>query len=177
LLGSIPKDDRPESRKIGTKKLLGKLRGIHKTQARWKKQTIGQSGRKLKNRLAKLLFRWLDQNLAERMWDPFFQPGFELGCFCGDLKEFAPRAWERPEFDGNWQKVIEATKPAGIPLDVKYKYFFEYYWQWFSSWYQLCMPFPAIRKAVCERVRIELRRTAWRRFGSTVFWTMPPPFK
>jgi len=176
-LASVRGTEREDAKKLGVKTVLATLRKNRKTIRRWEKQTTGQSGRKLKNRLAKQLRDWLVQNLAEPMWDPFFQMVFNEACYCSDLREkFAPRTFDELQFDGDWQKVIAVTQPPGRPL-VGYDTFFDYYLQWFYCWILRCMPFPAICESVSRRVREDLRRTARRRFGSTVAWTFSPPAK
>ena len=71
-LASVRGTEREDAKKLGVKTVLATLRKNRKTIRRWGKQTTGQSGRKLKNRLASLLRHWLEQNLpAEQIWDPF----------------------------------------------------------------------------------------------------------
>ncbi len=177
-LASIRGSEREAARKRGIKKVLATLRKNRKTWLRWEKQTTGQSGWRLKIRLAKQLRNWMFQNFTPVQWEPFFQQVFNEGCCCDELKKFAPRFFAELQFDGDWQKVIDSTKPSGDPLDPKkYDSMLGYYLQWFATWYQRSMPFPAVADAVCKCVRRHLRGTAWRRFGTKVIWTIPPPWK
>jgi hypothetical protein len=175
-LASIRGLARMGARKLGVKKALSTIRRNRKTFLRWQEQTTGQSGRKLKNKLAKHLSDWLQKSLPEWMWDPFFQQIFNEGCQCDEMKMFAPKLFEEFRFDGDWQEVIESTRPEGNPEDLRYT-LLGYHIQWFATWYRRCMPFLAIGESVARRVRIHLRRTAWRRFGTTVLWTFRPPRK
>jgi hypothetical protein len=81
--------------------------------------------------------------------------------------------FEELQFDADWQKVIESTRPPEKAFDL-YAGYLDYQMQWFATWYQRCMPFPAIAESVCRRVRRKLRRIAWHRYGSTVDWTFAP---
>ena len=76
-LGSIPQNERATTRRLGVKKTLARLRDIRKTRLRWQKQTTGQNGRELKNKLAKYVREWAEQNLAPVKWDRFFQMVFQ----------------------------------------------------------------------------------------------------
>ena len=125
-LASIRGSEREFARKLGVKKVLATLRKNRKTWRRWEEQTTGQSGRKLKNRLTKCLFDWFLENLQPVYWDPFFQQVFNEGCCSDELKKFAPRLFAELQFDADWQKVIESTRPSGDPRNVHYDSCFGY---------------------------------------------------
>ena len=59
VLSTISRLDRIASKKIGTKKLLARVRKNHKTLLRWEKQVTGPDSRKINNRLAKVVADWL----------------------------------------------------------------------------------------------------------------------
>lgn len=173
-LANLRGSQREEARKLGVKRVLDRIRKNRKTWGRWQRQTRGRS---LKDRLAKQLREWMHQNLEEVQWEPFFQQVFHEGCAPGEVKKFAPHRWDELQFEGDWQKVIDSTKPSGNPKDPrKYDSMLGYYVQWFATWYTRCMPFDSICEAVARRVRLELRREAWDRYGYDVNWTFPPPW-
>lgn len=173
-LAKIRGSEREAAQKLGIKEVLFILRRNRKTWRRWENETLGQTGRKLKNRLTKCLSEWLKENIDPVQWEPFFQQVFNEGCCSDELKKFRPRLFAELQFDTDWKKVIESTRPPGNPHDARWDSYFGYYMQWFATWYQRCMPFPGIADAVCKRVRRLLQREAWDQYGTRVDWTIRP---
>ena len=175
IFGGIEGTEREEAKKLSQKQVLATMRSRHRTRRNWEKETTGQSGRKLKNRLARVLREWAKKNISPWMWDPFFQQVLGEGCRAFDVTRFGPKNWAELRFEDDWEKVVEETRPPKrlrpSSLDSS---LLEYELRWFATWIQRCMPFPAICDQICKRVRRQLRHRAWKDYGKTASWPRLP---
>lgn len=164
-LSSLPVENRPEAGKVGRKRLLGRVR-VHDRKVGIGQQFHRRSMRAhLFHRLARTLVAWLKREMRDHCWDHFFDDILTLPACREELRRGMPRHWSECDIDGDWDGIIEKTRPPDALLDCS-DYLLEYWLVWFSKWYPRCMPIPAIR----ERAFLFARRILRKKTAKHPLW-------
>jgi hypothetical protein len=115
---------------VGNKKALQLIKEFRRRTKKWEKMSRGAAGRSLYYKLAATIVGWFETSkMGTALWDAFFSdldfsPSARAEVFGG-----AP--WTEVQFDGDWQAVIQASRPTkNHTIFGTYDSFFGFYREW-----------------------------------------------
>jgi hypothetical protein len=91
------------------------------------------------------------------------------------VRKHRPQWWEC-DMEGDWDKIIEQTRPERDPEAPfesisGYDSLFGFHEEWFARWYQRCMPISRICQTVLVRTRKIMTEKSGNKWPSPYHWS------